>query len=101
MLVADDSATFREAVAAGLRGRGFDVRCAADGEEALRLLRQEHVALVILDLIMPKVGGRDVLSAIRSDDETSDLQVIVATAHRSSDSEPVLRRVVQGSLTKS
>jgi len=91
---------FREAVAAGLRLRGFDVRSAADGEETLRLLRQEYIALIILDLLMPKVGGRDVLSAIRSDYNTSDLPVVVATALRSPDSERTLRPAVQGWLTK-
>jgi CheY-like chemotaxis protein len=100
VLVADDSQVFREAVAAGLRCRGFNVRCAADGDEALRLLRQEHVALVILDLIMPRARGRDVLSEIRSDPATSDLPVVVATALRSPDCERALRPAVQGWLTK-
>jgi CheY-like chemotaxis protein len=80
VLLAEDSPQFRDALAVYLRSRGYDVCCAADGEEALRLLREKPVDLVVLDLLMPKFDGVDVLAVIRSDANLRDLPVVMATA---------------------
>jgi CheY-like chemotaxis protein len=66
-----------------------DVTSAPDGEDALRLLKLDGVELpdaVILDLNLPKMGGRELLAAIRSDTELSELPVVIlSTSHYDGD----------------
>ena len=66
----------REVVAQLGRG-GFTVITAADGEEALRLARESMPDLMLLDLIMPKMHGFDVLAALKAAPETAGIPVIV------------------------
>jgi two-component system response regulator HydG len=63
VLVVDDEPELCRALGKLLTRNGFRVISAGDGEEALRLLRQEDVHLVLTDLIMPKMGGLDLLKA--------------------------------------
>lgn len=77
ILLAEDDRFLRKAAEATLRQRGFAVIVAADGEEALRLARTESPDLVLLDLIMPKFQGFQVLGALKQDAATSSIPVIV------------------------
>jgi DNA-binding response OmpR family regulator len=77
LLLVEDDRFLRRACAASLRQRGFDVVEAVDGEEALRLVRAETFALVLLDMLMPKVGGLDVLRALRAEEATVALPVLI------------------------
>ena len=61
VLVAEDDRYLRRAAEARLRQQGFTVLTAADGEEALRVARAEQPDLILLDLIMPKLQGFEVL----------------------------------------
>jgi two-component system phosphate regulon response regulator PhoB len=58
---------------------------ARDGEEALRLAQDRHPDLAVLDWMMPKVSGLEVLRAIRSNSETADIAVVLLTARASED----------------
>ena len=60
-----------------LKRSGFTVTAAADGEEALRLAREVRPDLVLLDLIMPKMQGFDVLAALKVEPGTAAIPVIV------------------------
>lgn len=100
ILVAEDSPSFRNAVASFLRGRDYEVITAEDGEQALRLLRERDVSLVILDMVMPKLCGRDLVAAIRSDPDLSHIPVVVATASPRPDLEREVRPAVQAWLVK-
>jgi DNA-binding response OmpR family regulator len=62
----------------GLRARGFDVRAAMDGETGLDLALAEHVDLVVLDLMLPRKSGMDVLREVSQ--QRPGLPVIVLTA---------------------
>lgn len=77
ILLAEDDRFLRRAAEATLRQQGFAVTVAADGEEALRLARDAPPDLVLLDLIMPKVHGFEVLRALREDPRTAAVPVIV------------------------
>lgn len=77
ILLAEDDRFLRKAAQATLRQHGFTVLAASDGEEALRLARAEAPDLVLLDLIMPKLQGFEVLRALKGDPSTSLIPVIV------------------------
>jgi DNA-binding response OmpR family regulator len=63
-----------------LQAENFDVRRVANGEEALAAALSYHPDLVLLDVMMPKVSGFDVLDILRNTPETSNLRVIMLTA---------------------
>jgi len=77
ILLAEDDRFLRKAAEATLRQNGFVVLAAVDGEEALRLARAEAPDLVLLDLIMPKMQGFEVLRALKQDPATAGIPVIV------------------------
>ena len=58
---------------------GFDILLAEDGEKALAVLKEEKPDIVLLDIMMPKVNGIEVLKNIRENPETKDLLVVILT----------------------
>jgi DNA-binding response OmpR family regulator len=79
MLVEDDD-SLANVYQTRLQAEGFDVRRVADGEEALANAKTYHPDLVLLDVMMPKVSGFDVLDILRNTPETANLKVIMLTA---------------------
>ena len=77
ILLAEDDRFLRKAAETMLKRAGFTVIPAADGEEALRLAREHVPDLMLLDLIMPKMQGFDVLKELKGDEATSGVPVIV------------------------
>lgn len=77
ILLAEDDRFLRKAAEATLRQRGFTVLAAADGEEALRFARAEIPDLILLDLIMPKLQGFEVLRILKEEPMTKQIPVIV------------------------
>jgi DNA-binding response OmpR family regulator len=63
-----------------LQAEGFDVKRVANGEEALAAATSYQPDLVLLDVMMPKVSGFDVLDILRNTPETANLKVIMLTA---------------------
>jgi len=83
ILIAEDSATIRRLVAARLAADGYDVVEAADGEEALDLARSNRPDLLILDKVMPKLDGFEVVRALREDPATRKVPIVMLTAQTS------------------
>jgi DNA-binding response OmpR family regulator len=79
ILVADDSSTVRRVVSARLAADGHDVVEAEDGEQALSLAREQQPALVVLDKVMPKLDGFEVVRALRTDPETKSVLIVMLT----------------------
>ncbi len=77
VLLAEDDRFLRRAAEARLRRHGLEVLTAADGEEALRVARAEPLDLVLLDIVMPKLEGFEVLKLLKEDDATARIPVIV------------------------
>jgi two-component system phosphate regulon response regulator PhoB len=77
ILLAEDDRFLRKAAETMLKRSGFTVIPAADGEEALRLAREHVPDLLLLDLIMPKMQGFDVLRELKAQPETAGIPVIV------------------------
>ena len=81
ILVADDEAHIGRIIKIKMEQGPFSVTLAFDGQEALDVLEEaEKVDLVVLDLMMPRLSGLDVLDRIRSTDKWRDIPCIILTA---------------------
>lgn len=83
VLIAEDSSTVRRLVAARLMADGYEVLEASDGEQALTLSRSEHPDLLVLDKVMPKFDGFEVVRALRADPETQAMPIVMLTERTS------------------
>lgn len=80
VLVADDDEDILGLVSFRLERSGYEVAAAKDGEEALRLARELSPALVVLDVMMPRLDGYEVTRRLRDDETTRGIPVILLTA---------------------
>lgn len=80
VLVAEDDAAIRRLLAATLRRRRLDVELARDGAEALEALQRERWNVVVLDLMMPRVDGWDLVRWLGAHPERRPSSVIVVSA---------------------
>ena len=84
ILVVDDEANLRKVLAAILRKDGYEVTVAEDGEQAMAEFEKNGADVIISDLVMPKLGGMDILHKVRA--SRSVVPVIIITAHGTVDS---------------
>jgi CheY-like chemotaxis protein len=77
ILLVEDDRFLRKAAEVRLKRAGLAVLTAADGVEALAIARTTMVDLILLDLIMPKLQGFDVLRALKEDAATRDIPVLI------------------------
>lgn len=77
VLFVEDDRFLRRACEASFCRWGLTVVCAQDGEEGLRLARTEPFDLILLDMIMPKLTGLEVLRALKASARTRDIPVLV------------------------
>ncbi|CAN5657168.1 N/A [soil metagenome] len=81
ILVADDEPHIGRIVQMKLEQGPFEVLLAEDGEAALEAIQRDpDIALVVLDLMMPKLSGLDVLARLRASDATRELPTVILTA---------------------
>lgn len=80
VLVADDAPEVLVECERLLSAAGYQVSTASDGEEALQKVRDEHPDLVVLDLLMPRMTGFDVLREIRHDERLRDTPVLAISS---------------------
>jgi CheY-like chemotaxis protein len=100
VLIADDDPQMRRLIRIVLQREGFEVLEANDGLDALELIEQGLVDLVILDVDMPRLNGLGVLEEIRAQMRTASLPVIVLTALQDDTEEKALDLGAQDYLTK-
>lgn len=79
-LIIEDEPDIRDAMADALRSAGFKVLTANDGIEGLALSTKEHPDVILLDLIMPNMGGTEMLEKLRQDPWGRAAKVIILTA---------------------
>ena len=79
VLVVDDSETIRLEVSRALVDAGFAVVQAGDGVEGLEKAKQGELALVLLDVNMPRMGGMEMLEALKKNPETKGTPVLMLT----------------------
>lgn len=80
ILICDDDPLLLELMRYRLEARGYEVVRAADGLEAFTAVTTERPNLVVLDAMMPKAGGFEVLARIKADPALADTPVIMLTA---------------------
>ncbi len=80
VIVADDQQPIRMMLKMALEHMGYEVACAGDGRELLRLARERRPDLVITDVMMPEMTGYEVMEEMKQDPRLSGVPVIVLTA---------------------
>lgn len=101
LLVEDDDA-LANVYLVRLQAEGFEVRRVANGEDALAAAISYRPDLVLLDVMMPKVSGFDVLDILRNTPETANLKIIILTAlSQESDKQRAISMGVDDYLVKS
>ncbi|MCB9673565.1 MAG: PAS domain S-box protein [Alphaproteobacteria bacterium] len=98
VLVVDDDPNLRELVHQQLTDRGYAVRLAANGYEAMKLVRQQRPGLVVLDVMMPVLSGFDVAAMLKGDPNTEGIPILILSIVR--DEERGYRIGVDRYLTK-
>ena len=86
VLVVDDERIIVKGLRYSLQQEGYEVDCAYDGEEAVNAIREKHFDIVLLDVMLPKLSGFEVLQQVR---EFSDVPIIMLTA-RGDDMDKIL-----------
>ena len=80
ILIVDDTKDILAVVARRLKSWGYEVLTADSGEEGLKIIQEQKPDLVLLDIMMPKMKGRDVCSLMKANPETARIPVIFLTA---------------------
>jgi DNA-binding response OmpR family regulator len=84
ILIVDDQRQFRKVLELALKSKGYDIREAASGSDALAVMRSEALDLILADWRMPGMNGLDLCRAIRA---TSDVPIIMVTSKQDGRSE--------------
>ena len=79
ILIVEDEPTLREGLIDLIRGEGHEVEAVGDGEAAIDRGKQGGFDLVLLDLMLPKVDGLEVLRRVKSDESTRRTPVVILT----------------------
>lgn len=77
ILLVEDELPFRQIYRDALRMHGYDVAEAENGEDALKLIEQTPPDLILLDIILPKLSGFDVVTSLKQSAKTKDIPIIV------------------------
>ena len=101
VLVAEDNPVNRELLRELLEARGYSVMEAPDGQEALRMIEQNHPDILLLDIGMPVLDGFAVMRKIRENPTLATLPVLAVTAYAmQGDRENVLNAGFDGYISK-
>ncbi|HEX6098839.1 MAG TPA: response regulator [Thermoanaerobaculia bacterium] len=100
VLVADDDQAIRQLVCTIVKREGLEVDCVADGAEAIEMLGQYHYAVVLIDLMMPRVDGFGVIEHLKSNPPDYKPVVLVITAYADQTFKKVDPEVVTGVVRK-
>lgn len=80
ILIVDDDIILRQMYEERLKAEGYEIDSAADGEEALKIAKEKQHDLILLDIMMPKINGLDVLKMLKADEDTKNIPIILLTA---------------------
>ena len=80
IMLVEDSKFMRLSIEKALRSAGYKVTAASNGEEALPMAKRDLPDAILLDLLLPRMSGLEVLRALKSDTSTCEIPVIVLTS---------------------
>lgn len=80
IVLVDDDAAIRDLYSNALTDVGYSVTTAKDGEDGLEKIKSKHPDLIILDLMMPKMDGREVLKTLQADSNLKKIPVVILSA---------------------
>ncbi|MGA7080723.1 MAG: response regulator [Terriglobales bacterium] len=101
VLLVDDSKFLRMANERALSRAGYQVSTAADGEEALQVANAQLPDVILLDMMLPKISGPEVLKALKGNPATMDIPVIVLTSLSQKNEEKLLQEGAAAYFEKS
>ncbi|MDP4007405.1 MAG: response regulator [bacterium] len=79
ILLIEDESALQKTMGDALSGEGYEVLSALDGEVGIKLAKEKKPSLILLDLVLPKMTGFEVLEQLQKDEETKRIPVIVLT----------------------
>jgi CheY-like chemotaxis protein len=82
-LVVDDSMLMRYTVCRFLEERGFTVESASNGAEALEAVPRVRPSLIVTDMMMPKMSGSELITALKNNPETAQIPIIIVASRAS------------------
>src|SRR5271167_4017657 len=82
-LVVDDSMLIRHTVCRFLEERGFSVESATNGQEALETLKKIRPHMIVTDMQMPKMGGSELITALKREPSTADIPIVIVAGKQS------------------
>lgn len=91
ILLVEDSKLLRKATGRTLTRAGYDMSFAADGEEALLMAHETRPDLILLDMMLPKMSGLEVLKALKKESGTAAIPVVVVTGLSQTNAERLRR----------
>ncbi|HEX8171899.1 MAG TPA: response regulator [Thermoanaerobaculia bacterium] len=100
MLIADDDQAIRQLVCTIVQREGLEVDCVADGQEAIEQLSQHSYAVILLDLMMPRLDGFGVIEYLKEHPPAFKPVILVITAYADQKFKEVDPNVVSGVLRK-
>lgn len=101
VLVVEDDRFLRRACEVSLRRQGFDVTAAIDGEAGLQMALAETFDVILLDLLMPKKPGIEVLAALKAAESTAGIPVLIlSNSSREEDKQRALELGAAGYYVK-
>ncbi len=77
ILIIEDETALLYALQSQLATEGYEVLTADDGEKALKILEKNKPEAIVLDIVLPKLNGWELLKKIKSDEEKKDIPVII------------------------
>ena len=101
ILLVDDSMAIRRANERALTEVGYEVVCAEDGEVALRMAQEHKPDLILLDMILPKMSGPEVLQNLKKDARTVDIPVVVLSSLTEKNKQKLMEAGAEEYLEKS
>ena len=100
ILLVEDSKAIRRENERALLNAGYEVVCAVDGEAALRFARDLKPDLILLDMILPKMSGPDVLEHLKSEPATAEIPVVVLSSLSEKNREKLIAAGAEDYLEK-
>jgi CheY-like chemotaxis protein len=101
ILLVEDSKPIRRENVSALHKAGYEVFCAEDGESALQLARERKPDLILLDMILPKMSGQEVLQHLKRESITAEIPVVVLSSLSEKNRQKLLEEGAEEYLEKS